>query len=394
MAGGEINFSCATCHDSSEVCCHGKGYILDINHSLLVRKAISASLFLRFQNQLVKGVKTACEHASPVGGRIGLQVRGFLVCEPSAIEHACTFFVAVGEIFFGLAACQGFFFDGVVQISFICGCIEKAYSRKAHFVMVCGAATICRRVCEFFLGFAVIVESLCYSQAFFGKGGIVFIPDFGDDGQACGKVSGCRTSKFCVASGVVIASQDSSCRTASIMECVVLVFRRTPPSVVFADIANRNWHCRNNALGCVVSLDDIFGAKLGFSENVWNVVCILRFALVEGVVVLIAVLVGCCGHGQLCYAVGNRLAFFKVVSAVVPTAGHIDIGKRAVFQVTRRMEPGFRITATVDSIELEYRIAEHGVNSVADDKGGGIIVSDLDAQSFVFGKTVREKTSF
>ena len=84
------------------------------------------------------------------------------------------------------------------------------------------------------------------------------------------------------------------------MECVVLVFWRTPPSVVFADFANGYWHCRNNALSCIVCLYDVFGSEFGFSEHVRNVVCVLSFTLVEGVVVLVSVFVGGGRHGELC----------------------------------------------------------------------------------------------
>ena len=61
--------------------------------------------------------------------------------------------------------------------------------------------------------------------------------------------------------------------------------------------------------------------------------------------------------------------------------------------MARFVEPRFRIAAAVDSVELEYRVAKHGVNSVAHDKRRGIIVSDLDTQSFVFGETVGEIAS-
>ena len=55
----------------------------------------------------------------------------------------------------------------------------------------------------------------------------------------------------------------------------------------------------------------------------------------------------------------------------------------AVFGVARLVEPGFRIAGTVDTIELEGRIADHRVDLVANNKGSGILAQHLDAVALV-----------
>ena len=134
----------ATRHDATKVCGHGQGDIFDIIHSLLARKAERTGLILRFQDQLVKGVQGARIYASPVRGGVGFQERSLLVRKPPAIEHSRAFLVAVDEILLGLPTGQGRFFHGIVQVGLVRRCVEKAYRRKAHLVMVSRAAAVSR----------------------------------------------------------------------------------------------------------------------------------------------------------------------------------------------------------------------------------------------------------
>ena len=50
------------------------------------------------------------------------------------------------------------------------------------------------------------------------------------------------------------------------------------------------------------------------------------------------------------------------------------------------VEPGFGVSAAVDAVELERRVADHRIDLVADDKRRGILLLDLDAVTRVFGK--------
>ena len=51
--------------------------------------------------------------------------------------------------------------------------------------------------------------------------------------------------------------------------------------------------------------------------------------------------------------------------------------------MARLVEPGFRISGAVDAVELERRVADHGIDLVADDEGRGILVQHLDAVTLV-----------
>ena len=191
---------------------------------------------------------------------------------------------------------------------------------------------------------------------------------------------------------MIITSQDSARRPAPIVESSVLSLGRPPPSMVCAETANRDRHRRNHAVRGIVGLQHIFGTEPRFPKNVRHPVGILRFALIKRIVVLVTFRIDGIHKRKLDKTIGNRLAFLKVVATIVPAARHVHVGERTILQVTRLMEPRFGIAATVHAIELEHRIAQHGIHPVADDKRRRILVPHLDTEALVFGQTLGELT--
>ena len=164
--------------------------------------------------------------------------------------------------------------------------------------------------------------------------------------------------------------------------------------MVLSDITHRNRHCRNNAIGGIVSLYDVFSSKFCFSQNVGNTIRRLGHALVKRIIILVAVLECSRSQGQLCEAVGDGLAFLQMVAAVIPATRHVHVGQRAVLQVARGMEPRFGISATVNAIELEHSVTEHGIDSVANNKRRRILVPHLQTETLVFREPIRQIALF
>ena len=170
--------------------------------------------------------------------------------------------------------------------------------------------------------------------------------------------------------------------------------------MVGTKVSHRHGHVVHNAVGKAESVHKEVSPVLRLAEDIGNTVGIDRFAVVVGVVVFVTVRVGCRHHRKHHKGVSLSLGFLQVVAAVVPTAlqgsrlrgkarnihAALYKGTTAILGMASRVEPGFRLTRTVDSVKLDGGVANHGVDAVADDKGGRIFLANLNAEPFVLGQ--------
>ena len=168
----------------------------------------------------------------------------------------------------------------------------------------------------------------------------------------------------------------------------ILVFRAAPPTVVSAKVTHRHHHVIDNAVSKIIGSHKEVGTMLCFAQNVRNTVGILRFTHVIGIMVFVTVRIGSRHHRKHHKGISLSLGFLKVVTAVVPTAlqgsffrsktsnSPCPLYKRTctILGMAGFMEPGFRITRTVNTVELQGRITDHGVNFIANDKCRRILV--------------------
>ena len=184
-------------------------------------------------------------------------------------------------------------------------------------------------------------------------------------------------------------------------ECI-LVFWTAPPAVVGAEVSDRDGHVVNDAVRGAVSSQEEVRPVLRFAQDVGDAVCVDCFAMVVSVVVVVAVGVAASDHGKHHECVSLRVGFLQMVAAVVPAAlqvaflegdrtghGSTDVVHHracAILGVARLVEPGFGISAAVDAIELEQGVADHGVDTRADDEGRRKLFFDFDAVAGFQGK--------
>ena len=178
--------------------------------------------------------------------------------------------------------------------------------------------------------------------------------------------------------------------------------------MITAEVAHRNRHIVNDALGEFVRFQEKVGTVLGFTQNIGHAVGLYKFTLVVSVVVYVLGGVRGGHHGECCKGEGLRLGFLQVVSCVVPAAlqgaffrciafsshGLVVFNNNhlaaAVFGMARSVEPGLGIATALDAEELQGGILCHGVNVVAHNEGARDFVTDFDTQAFVGGYILRD----
>ena len=172
--------------------------------------------------------------------------------------------------------------------------------------------------------------------------------------------------------------------------------------MVTTEVTYGKGHVIDDSVCALVGSQYKVGAVLCFAEHVGDTVGIDRFPLVVSINVIVGVGVRCRHHGCHHEGVHLGLGFLQVVTAVVvaafkrsgkgfikrPTDIVCTFGNRSatILGMACRVEPGFSITATVDTIELERRILHHGIHAFANDEGARNIVSHLDAQAGIGGQ--------
>ena len=153
--------------------------------------------------------------------------------------------------------------------------------------------------------------------------------------------------------------------------------------MVRTEVTNGESHVVDDSLGANEGTQDEVGPMLCFAEHVRNAVLVDGFVLVECVVVFVGVRVRCRHQRYDHEGVHLGLGFLQVVTAVVVAAlesscrGGVIRSANILGSFCNRTctiqgmartaitEPGFRDTATVDSIELEGCGFHHGIESVA-----------------------------
>ena len=139
-------------------------------------------------------------------------------------------------------------------------------------------------------------------------------------------------------------------------------------------------HILDNALGILVGTQVKFCAVPCLAQHVWNAVRIYGFVVVECVMVVVAVWVRCRKQRKHQKRIAHRWRHLQIVSSIVPAA------RNSVVHMACLVEPRLRIAAALHAEELEVRIAHHGIDLVAHDKGRRILLADFDAEARVRGE--------
>ena len=173
--------------------------------------------------------------------------------------------------------------------------------------------------------------------------------------------------------------------------------------------SHRERHIVNHTLRADISLKDKISTMLCFSQHVRDTISIHRFTLVIRINIHVCIRVCRSHHRRNSQSVHLGLRLLQVVTAVIITAGQCssqfwmiltssfgftnNYSTRTILGMTCRMEPRFTVTATVDAVEFQGSIANHGINFITYNECTRNIISDFNTKTSLSGQPCRKMSN-
>ena len=382
-----------------------QGHVFGISQTGLVIDTVHFARFLVLQQHLVKAIQGVGISVCPARILARLTHAVSAPSHPATMEESNRSFLRNANLRIFNRIIQvihlvSFFISGIMEsnssngqviVRFIVTVVSStAPTIGLRIVLIRLAPIIGSRSKAFFLEFQVlgkVVHFLGNNQAAVGKILIVFSIILTQDGKTGSNLTRNIRAQFTQADITFMrTSTASQCSRQSI-----LVFGSTPPTVVGTKVTHRNSHVINHTICKVVGSHKEVCTMLGFAQNIGDTVGILGFAHIVVIVVFVTFRARGSHHRKHHKSVSLGLRFLKMVTAVVPTALQGTFlrskARNIIFSIhkltgtilgmARLMEPGFRITRTIDAIEFKGGITNHGINLVTNNKGRRILVEYL-----------------